>query len=127
MKRIYYGPDLRHKVKIRDGIIETVMERRIFLVFWKYIYGTVVHFKLRKDPKIVKYPEGHRIMPHINPSIMHYQNMGMNWHLYGCIESWDESTFDLKVRLYNIANEYIKSMQVQKTYASIAEKQIDEL
>lgn len=47
--------------------------------------------------------------------------------VWGQIETWDEDTFDLKVRLYEIANEYIKSMQVQKTYASIAEKQIDEL
>ena len=124
-KNIYYGPDLRHKIKLVDGIIETLLQRRTWLFFWENIHPYNIHYQLRPDPEQREAREGDRVMIHLNPSIMHFQNLGLSGPLYGQRETWDESSFDLKKELYTKAFEYIDSQKVEKHYSSIAEKQVN--
>ena len=123
----YYGPDLRHKIKFVNGVIETILQKRSFLWWWSNICGTNIHIQLRPDPPPHD-PAYTRIMPHINPSVMHFQNMGLfGGPLYGDMEFWDESTFELERRLFEIKNAYCKANRETKIYSSLAERQIADL
>lgn len=62
---------------------------------WGY---TNISFEIRPDRE--QAPEGQRQFIHINPSC-HHSPFGCTW------EIWDESTFDLKRRLKEIANEWL--------------------
>lgn len=121
---INYWPGVRHKVKFSKGCIESVLQKRYFL-FWYDIYPYRFHFELRPDPAVIEEDPCHRIMIYLNPMELHFHNgMGGN---PGTMEIWDESTFDLKKRLLEIANDYAKSIKVEKHYNSELERQMEQL
>lgn len=121
---INYWPGIRHKVKFRDGCIESILQKRSFF-FWYDIYPYRFHFELRPDPAIIEEKPDQRIMIHFNPMVLSFHNgMGGN---SGTLEIWDESSFDLKKRLMEIANDYAKSIKVVKHYNSELERQMGEL
>lgn len=125
-KMKYYGPDIRHKIIVSGNRIETILQRRQYLFFWQNVHGTNIHFQIRPNLNIEESVEGQRILPHINPSVMHFMNIGIgSGPLYGELETWDESTFNLEYRLYEIANDYCKSIKIEKKYSNLIEKQFD--
>lgn len=118
---IHYGNGIRHRIKLQDGQVKSQLQIRTFLFFWTDVYNGKIDFELRDDPEPC--PEGSPARTHINPTVLSWRSQNG----YGKTEIWDKSTFDLKVRLYEIADQYAKIVQAAKHYNTELEKQFDQI
>ena len=100
-KEFYHSKTLRHIVKKEGCALIATLQRKSGW-FWHAIRNrSNIHFEIREDFK--QAPEGQQQRIRINPMVLRFQRGGHT-------EIWDESTFDLKKRLTELAEEYLQAV-----------------
>lgn len=116
--KFYHNKRLRHTLK-RDGtrIVTCLQYKRGWS--WKIAWGyNDIHFAIRDDPEYSGKKDDEPEMIRTNPLVRRF-HMSSGW-----LEEWDESTFDLKRRLREIAEEYSNEQKRLDRQIELADNQL---